>query len=656
MKSTTNGEEQVESQTCFSSLENSFLRVELSGNGTLVIKELKHGAEWKAESPFRFSYGDCYFHNLWEHCRHQITTDGNALHIHFDQYSWWAGFPGRAYYKPDPGPALEFDFSIELMDDEIHFTIGEIKGMDKESCTVEFPAGMLTRSVSEPGGMLIPCGYGSLYKFPRNDTFKIEYRYFYDYNTIPGYGWLFDRKAGIGVRIQDPCDQKIYFEVSTKQNCKASCGTIFEYNWRFANYPRRFIWKILPPGSSYNELAKWYRSTLIRDGKFVSLEEKIKRHPEVEKLVGTVCWKYNMYSQKELPPGIKRDYSYYIASSDVADSDLPNNRSAFEFFASAKAAGFDRVTVYNTGWNLKGYDKGYPTRLPPNPQRGTPEEFSAAADYARTLSDGFIYSVHDNYRDCYQDCPEEYRQNLQRTSEGGTRKGGIWRGGRAELLCPKQSMFYAKRDIPEIVKMVGRGSIYVDVFGCTNLEECWDPAHPQSRRDDLNARREILQYIADQFGSITTESAPTEALADIVTMGAFCSFFNSFSIPASAEMPIAVPFWQLVFHDSVLGTTCPMNNLKLEDYYPILALYGLLPLALDPESLKLSRELRSAYKAEMVRHQFLTPVKNSYQAVARTDFSDGTTVWANLTDQAYEADGISLPPHSFEIRTCEKSR
>ena len=209
---------------------------------------------------------------------------------------------------------------------------------------------------------------------------------------------------------------------------------------------------------------------------------------------------------------------------------------------------------------------------------------------------------------------------------------------------------------PEIVKMVGRGSIYVDVFGCTNLEECWDPAHPQSRRDDLNARREILQYIADQFGSITTESAPTEALADIVTMGAFCSFFNSFSIPASAEMPIAVPFWQLVFHDSVLGTTCPMNNLKLEDYYPILALYGLLPLALDPESLKLSRELRSAYKAEMVHHQFLTPVKNSYQAVARTDFSDGTSVWANLTDQAYEADGISLPHHSFEIRTCEKSR
>lgn len=94
----------------------------------------------------------------------------------------------------------------------------------------------------------------------------------------------------------------------------------------------------------------------------------------------------------------------------------------------------------------------------------------------------------------------------------------------------------------------------------------------------------------------------------------------------------------------------------VEDYYPILALYGLLPLALDPESLKLSRELRSAYKAEMVHHQFLTPVKNSYQAVARTDFSDGTTVWANLTDQAYEADGISLPPHSFEIRTCEKSR
>lgn len=631
------------------SIENPFIRIELSDNGALALRDLKHGTVWKAEKPFYFGYGNFYSYDLWAHCRHRTDADKTRLHVHFDQFGWWAGFPEHTYHKPDPGPALEFDFTIELQEDEIQFTIGEIEGIDEEVCTVEFPAGMLNRKNSEPGGVLLPCGYGGLYRFPRHDTFKVEYRYFYDYNCIPGYGSFSEVNSGIGVRIQDPCDQKTYFEVSNRKDGEASCGTVFEYNRRFANYPRRFRWKILPPGSSYNEMAKWYRSTLIREGKFVTLEEKIRRNPEIEKLVGAVVWKFNVYSQKVLPPGVKRDYSLGAASADVAAVEhFPNNRSAYEFFDSAKAAGFDRVTVYNTGWNFMGYDVGYPTRLPPNPERGTPEEFTAAAQYARSLSDGFVYSIHDNYHDCYPSCPEEYRHNVQRTAEGGLRKGGIWRGGRAELMCTKQSMLYARRDVPQIVKMLGRGSLYVDVFGTMALEECWSEDHPQSRRDDLRSRREILQYMVDQFGGVTTESAPTEALADIVTMGAFCSFFPTLPMPASAEQPVAVPFWQLVFHDSVLGTTGCLK-LDVKDYYPMLALYGLLPRSLEEESLRLSRELRSAYKAEMVRHQFVTPVKDRYHAVARTDFSDGTTVWANLTDEVYEANGISLAPHSFKI-------
>ena len=632
------------------SIENPFVRIELSDEGALTLRELKHGTVRKAEKPFFFRYGNFYSYDLWAHCRHTVTAADGRLAVHFDRFGWWAGFPEHTYHKPDPGPALEFDFSIELQDDEIHFTIGEIKGMDEEFCTVEFPAGMLTRKNSDPGGVLIPCGYGAWFPFPRNDTFRIEYRYFYDYNMIPGYGSLSETEAGIGVRIQDPCDQKTYFEVSTKKNHEASCGTVFEYNSRFANYPRKFLWKVLPPGSGYNELAKWYRSTLIREGKFVTLKEKIERHPETEQLVGAVCWKHNVYSQKKLPPGVKRDHSLGAASADVsAVEHFPNNRSAYEFFDSAKAAGFDRVTVYNTGWNFMGYDMGYPTRLPPNPERGTPEEFTAAAKYARSLSPDFVYSIHDNYHDCYRNSPEEYRHNIQRTAEGGLRKGGIWRGGRAELLCTKQSMIYVQRDIPQIVKMLGRGSLYTDVFGTMALEECWDEAHPQSRRGDLESRRKIIEFMVEQFGAVTTESAPTEALADLVAMGAYCSFFQPLPLPASAEQPFAVPFWQLVFHDSVLNTTGCHPFLKVEDYYPMIALYGLLPRSLEPESLRLSKELRSAYTAEMVRHRFLTPVKNRYQAVARTDFSDGATVWANLTDEAYDSDGISLAPHSFKI-------
>lgn len=321
-----------------------------------------------------------------------------------------------------------------------------------------------------------------------------------------------------------------------------------------------------------------------------------------------------------------------------------------EVFDLAKRKGFDRVCIYNTGWNRFGFDSGYPTRLPPNPERGTYEDFRNAAEYGRSLSDGFIYSVHDNYIDCYKNSPEYSGEEMVHNKNGAPVKGGIWRGGRCTVMCSAVSLKYAARDFPEIARMTGRGSIYIDVMGFVPPHACRHPEHPQPRKEDLKSRRRLFALARKEFGSVAMEAAPADYCADVVDLGAF--FFFTQKIHPGFIDPVPIPLWQLVYHDSVLGYTgeglCGYSG---GDYLAMTALYGLLPTSLDETGRRFSFELRSAYCAEMLSHEFL-PVadENGGKAfAARTVFSDGTEVVANCSDEPLTFGKLILDSHSFHI-------
>ena len=451
-------------------------------------------------------------------------------------------------------------------------------------------------------------------------------------------GGLFrENAAGIAFYSSYPWDFFPVFSVNQRKG-RSGFNFTFENESTLGNEPHDIHFKSFAAGENYNEMAKWYRGVLKQRGQFKTYAQKIAESPEAEKLVGSVIWKHNVYSTETSPK--PHSYSLYISRPDGNQYEgLPNDWTAKEVFDTAKAAGFDRVCVYNTGWNRFGYDSGYPTRLPPNPERGTPEQFTAMSEYARNLSDGYIYSVHDNYIDMYRNSPEDFWPDVIRTIDGGYLRGGIWRGGRARILCTKQAMKYAQRDVPQIVKIVGRGGVYIDVFGCSALHRCHHPEHPMSRHDDANERRKVLGYIASQYGSVTTEGGPVDFLADIVNLGAFAGYAIS-SHGADGEPPIPVPFWQLVFHDSILsysseGAYGPIGK----EYITYSFLYGMLPTGFDAESLRLSKELRKAFTSEMVRHELVGDVTIEDRAwpgpgvikgTMKTTFADGTTVIAHF--------------------------
>ncbi len=623
-------------------LENRNYKIELAEDASLLrITGVANGMSFESKSPFQLVYGGFYRYDIPPHARMQISATGNCITVRFDEFSFWARFKEHYYVKPEQGPDLRFTFQIVLEDDEVVFRTEPVENMDGEICTVTFPACLFGWHTDRANDLVLPMGYGSIFRFPYDGVCEFPWSSL----LLPVYG-VFGGEGGFGVYLRDSCDQSGYLNVNLRKKGWAFCENRWEFERETANYRREMRVKFFRKGESYVQLAKWYRGIVMREGRFVSLKEKIAMNPEVEKLVGSVIWKHNTYSTPEVPDGVMKDYSLYVASPEAAVVEgKPANWSAYEVFDTAKKQGFDRVCIYSTGWNFMGFDSGYPTRLPPNPERGSAEGFSRAAEYGRSLSEGYIYSVHDNYRDCYPNSPEYDQEEMIHNRSMAAQKGGIWRGGRCWLMCGANALKYAERDLPRIAGMTGRGSIYLDVLGLVQPFACWHSEHPQTQSGDLEFRRKILNLARRCFGSVATEGAPADFCADLVDVGAF--YFFTQKIHPGFIVPLPVPLWQLVYHDSVLGYTgeglCGYSG---GDYLAMTALYGMLPTQFDETSRKMSLELRSVYRAEMLSHEFLRERSDAARAV----FSDGTEVIANTGDTEICYGEIRIAPHSFKYR------
>ena len=633
-------------------LENGYFRLQLDENGKIELRSKNNSRIWRSDSPFRFTYGNCYTFDLVGHCRMKVKQKENALEIAFDRMDWISRFEGHKYRKPDPGPDFKFSFKIELIEDEIIFTTGKIRNIDDEPCTIEFPFRLLEWGKEEKIDFVYPRGYGLMVQFPRPDEF---FQSRWGYFGMPIYG-VFEEQGGIGVQIVEPFDHSNFLNVGTFHKDRASVHSSWRINKRFSDYVRHQVWKYLPAGSDFVTLAKLFRQKLIDKKRFVSLDEKIRRHPDVEKLVGAVIWKHSVYSQKEMPSGVEKTYSLYAIDPAVEQVEgKPDSWNVYELFDTAHQRGFDRLCVYNTGWNNLGFDSGYPKRFPVNPERGTYDDFKKAAAYARSLSKDFIYSVHDNYCDVYKNSGEDITPTLVLDQNGSPVKGGIWRGGRCWIQCTVEAYKYAQRDIPQVAKMLGKGSIYIDVLGSSAFKECYDDNHPVSRRQDAEIRRKFMKFVKNQMGSLASEAIPHDTTADLVDLGAYMVSALESEFPAHIKKAVSIPLWQLVFHDSVLCFTNAYSQYSADNYHALCALFGFLPGGLDENSLLLSKELRDAYRSEMVSFKFLTAPAEPYSYVAESCFADGTSVIANMTDKDYENGSMKIAAHSFIIRK-NKSR
>lgn len=615
----------------FFELDNGKLHLKIASDATSLTLKSPCGV-WESTDLVWFFYGNAITLDAVRCGTVTMTKENDEIRFRIDDLVWMARFPGHGYLKPDPAPPITFGFRIRLEDDEAVFITESPSGLDGETADIHFPKDVITFDTGKKGHLA-----GAWNSLGTCITFPSPERYITEYNGILPVAGYFSESGGMGIRTADVTDFKLRLMINNGGTA-GKCSIVHEFDKDKSEYERSVRFKFFPKGSNYVDLAKWHRESVKKENRFKSLAEKIAQSPEVAKLSGSVIWKHNTFAC-EVPPHIKKDYSLYVTTPAAAEAEgRPGNWSAREVFDTAQAAGFDRVCILNTGWNNKGFDSGYPTRFPPNPERGTEADFTAAAEYGRKLSDGYIFSVHDNYKDVYTNGEDFSFDEVIHTIDGGRLKGGIWRGGRCYLICGKETLKYARRDLKHIGEMCGRGAIYLDVQGCTSLNNCYHPDHPGSKRDDAQWRLETFREAKKHIGAVATEGAPHEFAVQDIDLGAYPHIK---SCPCSNMKPI--PFFQLVYHDSVM-TFCGqgVSGVFGADYINRVALYGMLPWDFGKDSLRISKELRNCCTAEMVTHEFLS------DNVEHTVFADGTEVFANFGEK--EEQGI--PPRGFTVRSC----
>jgi hypothetical protein len=452
--------------------------------------------------------------------------------------------------------------------------------------------------------------------------------------------WGFQKSsAATMIMVETPDDAAYSFEHP------AGGPTVIGPRWRPAlgklGYMRTARMCFFPKGN-YVDLAKRYRRYAIETGLFVSLKEKIARQATVTELIGTPLMRAGILTN--IKPGSARfkrtkrpEDNYRLVTFD----------QRAEFLRKLKSIGLDRLTVVLTGWPRLGYDRQHPDVLPPAPEAGGAEGMKRLAEACRAL--GYLFSLHDQYRDFYIDAPTYDPQFAVHEEDAtgppaafpGTRFGhwkegripfmDYWEGGKMTYLNGRFMLGHLVKNYNWLFERGIRpqGS-YLDVFGYVPPDEDFNPEHPTTRSECLRERARCYTWVRANLGFTGTEAACdwTVPYADI-------------SSPLRPKGGIPVPLFNLVYHDAIITTYAPDD------------LHGFLNAGLpqigarEPEAVELEQirrmaalQMRLAF-VELTGHEFLD---GNYRK-ERTRYADGTTVMVD-----WDTKTVTIEPENGPLK------
>lgn len=377
----------------------------------------------------------------------------------------------------------------------------------------------------------------------------------------------------------------------------------------------------------------------MEKGGFISLEDKIRRTPDVKKLLGSPLAEFNILQN------IQPDSPSYDEYHPERNHQLVTFGQRTSQVLGLAERGVKRLYIHVDGWGARGYDNLHPDVLPPCPEAGGWEGMRRMSEVCDSL--GYPLALHDQYRDYYLDAPS-YNPDRTIIQEDGSRPYfRIWNGGKQSLLCPR----YA----PEHVEMnhaalAARGirikGSYLDVFAVIPPDECYSPDHPVSRTECLKLRADCFAIIKRMEG-ITSSEEPADwavPFLDLVSQGGHALDPDP---RGGGAIGIPAPIFNLVYHDALI---IPWEMGK--DVWGIPSgdssfLYGILNagmpvLPMEPTDAELGKarvmcELHARVGSrEMLRHEFI----GGNHRKQRTFYSDGTTVSVDFDRETY----IVSPP------------
>ena len=535
--------------------------------------------------------------------------------------------------------ALVLTIAIEGRAEEVVFDVAAREGGDTVR-QLDWPAALDARDVEHTvmphyRGILLPRTWPAPFNPIRagaawpNETTEIQSHVIESWSMS---WWGFQRRrSAMMVIVETPDDAAYQF------SHPAGGPTVIGPRWRASlgalRYPRTARMAFFDAGT-YVDLAKRYRRHAIDAGLFVPLRQKIAQEPRVAGLVGTPLTRFSIL--RNLHPGSAR----YDRAAPGKNYQLTTFDQAAVRIRELKAQGFDRFHICLTGWPHLGYDRQHPDVLPPAKDAGGWEGMKRLTEAVRAL--GFVLTLHDQYRDYYVDAPsydpqfavhEEDEASPPQAFPGSRfgqwKEGRIpfmrhWDGGTQTFLNPLFMLGHLRKNYDLMLEHgIKPDGSYLDVFGYVPPDEDFNPQHPATRSDSIRERAACYRWVRHHLGIVGTEAAVdwTVPYADI-------------SSPlGKGRAGIAVPLFNLVYHDAIITTYAPTDLYGFVNAgVPQVALTALT----GPDGTKTAARAREMARLhervallELTRHEFLD---DAYR-VERSTFADGTTVTVDWNTQ-----------------------
>lgn len=415
---------------------------------------------------------------------------------------------------------------------------------------------------------------------------------------------------------------------------------------------------------SLTDACKCYRS--MKKDKFTTLQEKIRKNPEIQKLVGGgIFWIWSnnydevMYSDKDTDasPSVGKDL--LSIAEELHKSGVDN--AMFGLFFNGDSP-LSKELYKKYGYISTQYDN-YNDVLDPELLRLVPNNRVKNCDYTfRRMKD--------------------YPEGIQVLKGGQLAKAWALKGFDGEMhsqntLCPLIAAMRIKEEIPEILKEFpyykGR---FIDVYG-GGLSECCSEKHPLTLEECLRVKNEAFRSVGDMgliagtedgFEYIINNLAYTEGLHSPVHFRIHnagrnhAHIYNKEQTEHIAKNMLnpecRVPLWHLVYHENMLafpywGDSTEMSPEYINKKILFACLYGCPPLysfsVKDFDKLKdiiiySYKKIADIHKrvAELPMTDFEI-LRDDYQ-VQRSVFGDKYEVIVNFSEEGCIYKNKLIPP------------
>ena len=288
----------------------------------------------------------------------------------------------------------------------------------------------------------------------------------------------------------------------------------------------------------YVEIARAYRPLAKAKGWLRTWAEKRKEYPTVDRMFGAADFKPFVFSR-------------VVPGSRFSKDGKEHAHLSFTFEEAAQCAehwrndlGIDRAMVVLAGWINGGYDVRHPDVLPAAPECGGDKSLADAA--ARIKACGYLFGLHDNYQDMYENAPSFGHSWLNKDAQGKSRMGGNWNGGQAWQVCAIKQVELAERsetNLPRVSQLFDPAVYFIDTVFAWPLVTCEDPSHPMTRGDDLRWKTRLCLLAKKHFGLFGSEEGREWAVP--------CSDYleGLFTQQTDAAPGQVIPLFPLVYSD-----------------------------------------------------------------------------------------------------------